>query len=33
VTLQLKGAQLSIGYDAKHARGATRQGIQLGVRF
>ena len=33
VTLQLKGVQLSLGYEAKHARGETRQGIQLGLRF
>ena len=33
VTMRLKGVQLSLGYDAKHARSETRQGIQLGLRF
>jgi Autotransporter beta-domain len=33
VTMRLKGVQLWLGYDAKHARGETRQGIQLGLRF
>ena len=32
-TIRLKGVQLSLGYEAKRARGWTRQGIELGLRY